>query len=405
MEGRTDNLDYIPENSTSVYRINGRKFLKESVATMIFNEDEDLMRMIRNVSGNGTSDKLKPLGISFESDIVHFEMKDGYNYFYGYLFNLNSPSTFEANIRGFIGDDVAISVNESVGLILVSASNLPKDKLQEQANAILKEKSNFAKENKIYDKESVFSVWNKNPLGLTTNLSGKIEGQKLLFSGDIKFDSPLPKMKYNVEPKGLHLSNVFIPKVANFYIRSMFELRKEDLPDIKGLSINYYGSKFVTAPEFFIAPDIEAYVEFSGPLALDSLYSRLDGTPVSGNQNMMKIDLFGENYFVTKKDFNSLVISKSKKAVKLIPFKNAIVVSGAPEKLFNIDGDSFVKRMISMNPVVSAAQQFTSEISNFELKLNEEKERYEIEGHVKLKGGEYPMNTLFKFLLQSKLLE
>lgn len=412
-EAASENLDYIPENATLVYRIDGRTFLKQALTTMLLHEDQDLSEMIRELSKNATSDNLKPLGISFESEIAYFQVNEDSSVLTGFLFNLNNPRVFKKNIRDFVSDNVAISCQHNVGLILVGDPSLISQKrLQSKADGYLGRKSNFATRNKINSENSVFTVWNKSTDGTNTTFSATVNGQQFNFTGELKLRNKMVTQDNVLAPDGIHISTAIVPSFVSGFIRSTLKVNSSEMPDISSISMNYYGMKFISDPEFFMAPEINMWINFTDTVSLDSVFKNFNLGPPQPKLAFRILEVYGESYIVQKKGKSSIGIfsgsqlDKHSKTLETDFSYQAFRITGDPKYLFHIEGDGLIKQLLNLSPSIQASRKLVAQIKELDITAKPYKnDTYKIEGYIELKKGEFPLNALFKFLIQSKLLQ
>ena len=409
-EAAAENLDYIPENASVVYRVDGRTFLKQALVAMTLHEDEDLSEMIRDLSKDASTGNLKPLGISFESEIAYFEVTENAKTITGFLFNLNNPRVFKKNIRYFVGKDVAISCQHNVGLLLVGdAEFISKKDLQKKADRYLSQKSKFAQRYKINSRNSVFTVWNRSKDGTKTTFTATIDGQRINFSGELKLNNRMVTREKVLKPDGLHFSTTVVPRFVSEALRSSLKLDSTDIPDVRSLSVNYYGIKIISDPEFFAAPKMAAFINFQGTVNVDTLFKNFDLEPVNQKTARRVLNIYGEKYAVVQTEKNSFGIFSldSEKQQNNTAFSNDVFhISGEPKYLFNIQGDGLIKQLLNLSPSVQASRKLVTQIRKMDLKaMPGSDDLYTVEGYIELKQGEIPMNALFKFLIQSELLQ
>jgi len=402
------NAEYIPNDATRVYRVDGNTFTRKTLTTLLLHEDEELSGLMQDLIPEKSDGSLKPLGISFSTDLIQFEIKKGNDILSGILFNLNSPHYFKKNMPLYLEDDVAIATNENVGLLLTqNGTKLSKKELQLKAKTILQNKTQFAKNHNLKATESIVSVWNRSNDGNTISLALDLKDQDLQLTGGFTTKNQMRYMTSTLVPKGFHVTSHYIPDFANDSLQKYADQMGVSLPNIRGISINYFGTKLITEPTLFPAPKADVYLEFEEDFDLKNslplpFLMLLKNTTA---KNVLKLELNGQSYWIDQKTPRSLLISWNR-SPKMEKVANApvLLIDGAPKFLFELEGDGLVKRLIEMSPMMSSSKSAAGGIARVHLAVAQKTpSNFKIDGLVTFKKDEWPINTFFKFLIRSKL--
>lgn len=408
VEPENHNADYIPNEATRVYRVDGNTFTRKTLTTLLLHEDEELSDLMRDLIPESSDGTLKPLGISFTSDLIQFEIKKGNDILSGILFNLNSPHYFKKNMPLYLEDDVAIATNENVGLLLTqNGTRLSKRELHTKAQSMLQHKTTFAKKHTLKATESIVSAWNKTEDGNTMSLALNLKEQKLQLTGAFTTTNQLHYMSRTLVPRGFHVTSHYIPDFANDSLQKYAAQIGIHLPKIQGISINYFGTKLITEPTLIAAPKADVYLEFdedfdlkkSLPIPFLLLLKKTDA------ENVLKLELNGQSYWIDQRTPRSLLISWNRNP-KMEKIKNSpvLLIDGAPKFLFELEGDGLVKRLIEMSPMMSSSKSAARGIAMVHLSVAQKStSNFKVDGVVTFGANEWPINTFFKFLIRSKL--
>ncbi len=407
VDGKNDNNDYIPDEATTVYHIDGTRFTRQTLNTLLLHEDKELSSLIQDLLPESSDGKLKPLGISFSSDLIQFEIAEKEGRYSGILFNLSSPHFFKKNMALYLGEEVAIAANDRVGLLLTqNGLNLSKHALQVKAESMLRKKTNFAKKHPIKLPGVLLSAWNRSESCKDGLLQLELKGQELHFKGALDVYRSAPPMLEQLEPNGFHLTSGYLPDFINDSLQKYVSELGITLPEITGVSINYLGTKIISDPILVILPKADIYLEFAANIELDSLLLQEFVAPrkATDPENLRILDIYGVSYWVRQQSPRSLIISSSPHPKMQKGRHAAFLIEGAPKFLFELEGDGLVKRVVEMAPIMSSSRNAANGISTVNIRISKDRNNvYLVDGLVQFKPNEWPINTFFKFLIRSKL--
>lgn len=400
-----ENLEYIPTNATVVYRVNGRKLIKETFSTLIFHKDSDLSELIHELRTTDSSFQVKDVGILFNSDIVQFEVEENGIAWTGILVNLSNPRSFEKNIKQYIGENSAFAKTKTVGLILTADQKTTEHALKKKANQFLQKKTAFAQKSPWKDSESLFNLWTHNQTKNNPKLALEVSSSEnaLEATGSVEIPSKWKALPKTLQPNGFHISSSFVPETVRDSLKIWSKQLGITFPEISGISLNYYGMKIVSDPTFFAAPQFDAYVRTEKPIDVQDLFKNSDPKVVLIEQVTFTIN--GERYHFQQIDAHSFTIGIHKD-LPLIAGNSKLIfcANGDLRRLMKIEGDGLVKRVIEMSPLVSAINRTLRSVGKFDVIVAKENKQGKLKASIGLKEGEWPVNALFKFLIRSKLL-
>lgn len=407
-ENTNKNTQYIPENATSVYRLDGRVLTRELLASLLISEDDDLRKMAQSKIPTTKEGKLKPVGISFDSDIILFRLEDGKSRFTGMLFNLWDDRTFKRNIPKLVGDNGAIASTENVGLLLLQLEgDMTQKQLSEKAAKMLSKETSFLKNHPAPENKSLISVWYQEGNSSISDVGISVQDNQLIISGAFETSTDLNAKNLAQYTGGFHIHTQWFPEIWSSLLQDALKERGIEIPSIRQLSINYFGTTIVTEPSVMPLPILTASIEFKDVVSVDSLFGSF---PLISNDTIsgMRIyDVLTKKYEITQIDSHTISIA-STDGLKLTKKSVGSIaeISGSPDYLLNIDGDKFISRVLVLSNEYRAVSSLINEITSIDIKMTPSKNNtYRIRGTIALNDDKWPLNELLKFLIRSKLLQ
>ena len=418
-----NNVDFIPENSVFVARIDGRKLLKEGLSSVILEEDNEIISLIEKLTTDraDTSGISNRPGINFNSDIIFFTVLNGNNKLFGALFNLNSPKRFNKNIPNLLNHHQSYSSNEHIGIIIsesVINDIVPfnKKELKSIAVDLLKEKQDFPFEEVLsfQDNNTMAKTWsNKGFLKngdvfSNSNLSFAVNEHLLNLKGTLEISTNKKSLLSNkIKPKGTHLTILQLSEAANDSISKLLNEFNLEAANLNGLSINFYGTEIIEEPSFVIVPKFDALLYFESSF---DVKRNIDSLTVQGIIEEYTEDyvLYGGcKFYYDQIDAQTIYIGKSKNPEYLDFDKSSIVeVSGSLEPLTLITGTGIMKKFIEIISIFSASKDLSGKIDEIDLSIKKGSENtVQLEGELIFKKGFYPLNSILKFALEGQLIK
>ena len=403
-----NNADYIPDGSSSVYQLDGRVLTRELLASLLISEDEDLRQLTREQIPTTEDGKLKPVGISFDSDIILFRLKEKGLEYSGMLFNLWDQRLFEKNVPKFLGSSSASASTEKVGLILFQLEgDRSKAQLRNQAKKMLARKTNFAAKHPLEENQSLISVWYQEGDNLITDVGISVQNNQLLIDGNFETNKKLSDQNLATYEGGFHVHSMWFPESISLRIESLLKSVDVDIPPIKQFSLNYFGTTIVTEPSIAGLPKFIGAIEFEKDIEVDSVFKNFELISFDSLTNTSTYTVLEHNYEVTKKNPKTIEL-RSTRGISVKPVhKGAIAeISGSPKYLMKLDGDDFIRRILSATSEYSSINSFAKEIRKLDIKMMPVSgNKYRIRGKIVLRDEKWPLNELLKFLIRSKLLQ
>jgi len=403
------NLDFIPENATSVYRLDGRELTRELLASLLLSNDEVLNKMTQSQIPKTRDGELKPVGVSFDSDVIMFRLEEGNQHYTGLLFNLWDHRTFRRNMPKYIGKNSCIALNDDVGLLLTNtAGNVSPSKLKSKAEKLISEKTKFSEKHPAPENASLISVWYKEKNSSFSDVGLSLQDNQLLIHGSFEAKTEIEAKNLSKNKGGFHVHAQWFPDNWNLIVQQELERGGIKIPPIRQFSFNYFGGFVVTEPSIALLPIMSGAIEFENDVVLDSL---LVGFPeithlFKTNSDARVFDILSKPYEFKQVDARTLEV-RSLDEMELKPSKMTTVAefSGSPKHLLNIQGDDFIRRVMKLSNEYRAVGALVNEITSIDIKMTPKSGRhYRIHGKITLKDDKWPLNELIKFLVRSKLL-
>lgn len=401
-----NNSSYIPDNASTVYRLDGKVLSRELLASLLISEDEDLRQLTQNKIPTTEKGKLKPVGISFDSDIILFRLDEGEVQLSGMLFNLWDKKVFNRNLPKYLGDNGAIASTEDVGLVLLQIEgNLTRDQLRKRAKKMLSKETSFAKKHPAPEENAIMSLWYQEGNTEVTDVGLSIQDNQLLFKGKFKTATDLSHNHLAQYKGGFHIHSKWFPKALNTEIHKVLEKVGIELPELKQFSLNYFGTTIVTEPSVAGLPYMCGTFEFEAPVEVDSLFKDFEVVSSDSANNKKTYDVYSMKYSVIQHNPTTIAI-QSLEGVNLKDEKYASVaeISGSPKYLLKLDGDPLIRGIVVFTSEFKSISSFVNEIKDLNIKMTETSgDTYRIEGKIELNEDKWPLNELLKFLIRSNL--
>lgn len=405
-ESENNNLSYIPENATSVYRLDGRVVTRELLASLLLSEDEVLNKMTQSKIPKTKDGKLKPVGISFDSDVIMFRLVDGEDQFTGLLFNLWDHRTFRRNMPKYIGKNSAIASTETVGLLLMKPGvEITESELKSHAEKILSKETQFSKKHPEPESASMISVWYREGNSSVSDVGLSLQDNQLIIEGSFKSEEEIEIRNLSRNKGGFHIHSQWFPDAWNGIIQRELKTQGINIPSIRQFSFNYFGGFIVTDPNVALLPILDGSIEFDEPVVLDSLLKGFNEISSEEVSKKRTFDILSRPYRIHQVNDRTLEISSDQK-LDLQPAKLTSVaeLSGSPKHLLHIEGDAFIKRILQLSSEYRAAGSLINEITSIDIKMTRGSgKNYRIRGVIALKDDKWPLNELIKFLIRSKI--
>lgn len=415
-----DNLLHVPQDATFVARINGHKLLKDGFQTVILEEDDKVVHLLRELYERRTEDQEERvrLGIDFNSDIVLFDKVYDKEHIFGILLNLSHPSRFNKHIMGVLNRGQVASSRDNVGIILsmdhTKKSSLSMMDLRILADNILLQKSSLNLQQKLafQDETSIARTWSENGLlhegeiFNASNLNFDLKDEKLLITGDVKMTlHEHEQLNIRLRPKGIHLTAKAISTVVKDSLSVLFKEFNLPTGELCGVSMNYYGMKIVTTPKLAVVPHFDAILKFDNDFklrpTLDSLHS-------AGDINLERyhFEYGGENFYWKQLSPNTIYLGlESKPDIINNKSKEVLNLQGDISNLTKVDGHGLFRQILEFNPKYAAGKSLSSKIRDCNLSVKRlGNNRYGLKGEIEFIDDQHAINSILSFLIESHII-
>ncbi|XOV68505.1 MAG: hypothetical protein ACFHU9_04865 [Fluviicola sp.] len=399
------NSEYIPENASTVYRLDGRVLSRELLASLLISEDKELESLAQSKIPTTREGKLKPVGISFDSDIILFQLEENGNEFSGFLFNLWDQRIFDKNMPKYLGKKRAFASIENVGIVLFqSKGNLSKEALKKRAEKVLAKPSNFRKKHPVPADNSLVSIWYKEKEAGVSNVAISVQDNQLLFQGTFESNQNISGNNLANYSGGFHVHSQWVPSALNEQMQALLAAAGIELPPLKQFSLNYFGSTIVTEPNIAGLPFMAGSFEFEEVVEADSIFKQFPVISTNTSTGETIYDVLSIQYAVRQKNPKTIEV-QSLEGTQLTKatYASTIEVSGVPKYLTKIEGDRFIKGILVLTSEFKSLSAFVNEVEKVELKMTPKAGKdYRIQGKIVLKDDKWPLNEVLKFLLRNK---
>ncbi len=403
-----NNSAYIPENATSVYRLDGKVLTRELLASLLISEDKDLQELTQDKIPTTSEGKLKPTGISFDSDIILFRLEENGTQFSGMLFNLWDKRVFNRNLPKYLDENGAIASTDDVGLVLMQLEgDLSNDQLKERANKMLSKQTSFLRQHPIPEGNSLISLWYQEGNSAVTDIGVSFQDNQLLFNGEFESENGLNYKNLAKYKGGFHIHSKWFPEFLNVRIQEGLQTLGIEIPAIKQFSLNYFGATIVTEPSIAGLPYMAGAFEFEEAVVVDSIFKDFELISKDQTTNESVYNILSMKYAITQQNATTIAI-KSLEGTKLsnASYSSAAEISGSPRHLLKVEGDPFIRGILVFTNEFKSVSAFINEIQKLNIKMTPiSGNKYRIKGKIALNEDKWPLNELLKFLIRSNLIQ
>ncbi len=407
-EPENDNRKFIPASAHVVICIDGNLAIKTILDDLVSFDNQEL---IDELNTTEFDTKREELGINFNSEIYLFSLEHDGSNFQGALFNLNDTDDFESTFKKTESNSVHIASNSSVGLILInndeSQNQTSNKKLTALASTIMNDKANmydsYFAENRS---SSVINLWSREKNKEAFNwasLELSMHESVISMSGDfvsdeISTDGQLPKLAIN--PSMFHASMDFLSKTINDSIIDQFT---EQIPDLLGMSMNYSSVKIVQEPYFTLVPNADFIYHFTDTVHGESLLRQFNEDSTITDLTSSTFDFHGTTFHYAQLTSRSIFLGRTGFDSSLItsaPY--AFVLKGKPDVFTQIEGNSFLMRLLDIFPMYRAGKGMAHAIEDIDVKVSQKsKVNFKLEGKIEFKKDRIASIELLLFLLET----
>ncbi len=392
-----NNLNYIPFNSDIIIQVDVNQLLKGSIEGLLDTEDNEFIQLIKNIRGGIAEEKIGELGIAINTKTILFSISDEGNRFYGAVFNLTNQKSFQDYFSTI--ENTGIASSNDVGLIVL----MPRT----QSNKNTFAESLFIGNHASIDLKNTIDpivVWTKSTTMEYNRLDIQLEKESIHFSGKLSKTLHTANNIKSLSPDGFHTTISNVPDCINDSIQGRFG---DAIPNISGISFNYFGTELIEDPEFLVAPEGDFLVQFEKPIHLDSCIKQF--------QKEMFIDsVKGNKYYYGPKTYYSKQVSErliyigvhDYDSTHLKSQRSLLFISGDINNLTHINSRGFLKYLLEIIPIYKAAKQLTGSIKSFEVKLTAEDEKtIHVKGDIVFNKVRYASIEFIRFFLASEFFK
>ena len=407
-ESDNNNMSYIPVNANSVYRLDGQLLTRELIASLLISDDEDLNKIAQDQIPSTSEGELESIGVSFDSDIILFRMQEDSLSFTGILFNLWDHRIFRRNAPKYLGEAGVSTCTDRVGLLLIpDEDSFAKKDLKKKAEKMLSKETLFLAKHPAKKTNALVSVWYQEESQAISDVDVYIQNNHILIQGTFETSTDFSATPLAMNQGGFHVHSQWFPDIWSDVIQEYLEKQDISIPSIRQFTLNYFGNFIATEPNVALLPILSGSVEFDSPASKDSIFQKFPVVSEDTVTGTTTYDILTRTYTVKQLNERTLRV-RSTEPMQLTPekFSTTAELSGSPEYLLKMDGDAFIRRIMSLSSEYRATGSLVNEIRTIDIKmLPMTRDKYRIQGKVELKDDKWPLNELLKFLIRSKILQ
>lgn len=404
-------LTFLPKEATTVLHIEGKQLLELAAKDIFFHSrDEELITLFFDEleATRGTDDQKNP-GIQLNADILFFELPIDTIVYIGALFHIENKTAFDLHIASYLKENQTVYRSGSTGLFLSlpGRKDLPlyeREKLHTLCKSLLNKEDHHPVLSRIQHVKSTspLTFWKQNPISRKeeTFLQLSLNERSVTFKGMVENEKTTRPSFPSLVPKGFHVSMGQIPV---FFNDSLQSLLNDTIPDLRSLSINYFGSEIITEPIVTPFPEGEMIVQFTEPFSKDRLLELLLGKEQmkKGSQTFFEV----KPIYAKQLDEHSVYIGTTPfSPEKIIQNNLPFSVSGDTKALTKVEGKGLVMQFINIVPAYTASKEFSSRIEVLEITTKWANKGYELQGTLTFKEPYSPINEVLRWLILGQFI-
>lgn len=390
-----ENHNYIPSNSEVIVAFKGDVIIKSVLSDFIASQDETLLDKL-----NSSKDEIKEsTGINFLSDVILFSTKENDEPISGLLFNLSNENNFKSNFEGEI-----IASNSSVGILLFNENNKESTKeLKAFAEDLIIHPTTLYSEN-LAQKEkldSYISIWSKINKNSWKYTSLNIHENEIMVEGKfVNENNNSDKLsQLNQNSNSFNFSTSFIPEEVSDTTLSLLGIENNQ---IIGFSTNYRSIKIEQENSFELVPDADFIYQFKNEINASEVLKNLASKENISNLNSTSFMFGGQSFNYKQIDSKTVYIGRTAFGeISTKRGKSLLKIKGKPSYLNQIEGNSFILRLISIFPAYRVGNSLSNNIQDIDFEINPSSSNtVKINGKIEFKKESYATIELIKNLLE-----
>lgn len=392
---KNENHSYIPSNSDVVIAFKGDVIIKSVISDFIASQDESLLDKL-----NSSKDEIKEAtGINFLSDIIIFSAQENDEPISGLLFNLNNEDNFKSKFEGEI-----IASNESVGVLLFNENGKEStEKLKSYAQKLIKHPTTlYTKELAQKEKgNSYMSIWSKIIDENWKYTSLKIVKNEIIIEGEfVSENNNSDKLiQLNQNSNSFNFTTSFIPEKVSDTTLSFLGIKNNQ---IIGFSTNYRSIKIEQEKSFELVPDADFIYQFKNEINVSEILKNIASRETISNLSVSNFEFGGQSFNYKQVDPKTVYIGRTEYGKISTRNDNSfLIIKGKPSYLNQIEGNSFILRLISIFPAYRVGNNLSNNIQNIDFEVNPSSNNVvKINGKIEFKKKNYATIELIKNLLE-----
>lgn len=403
------NLNYIPQNTVFVAKINTAQLIKTSAHELLTTQDPEIKEQFKKLdlkSGNRTFN-----GINFTSNVYMFIVPFDGEFIEGFLFNLTNKELFQ---EYYLQEKkYAFAANNEVGVVflkdLKTGASSNYKKLSALAESIIETPQN-KEEIEFSSSNSIISTWSKDVTGgllYNNHLELAFDKQQISLTGTLNTELSEAKGSNYLKRKGISFNTCLIPQSINDTINQfLHSIGSHDSVSIESFSLNYSGVNFEQTDKLSIIPQVELLINFESAINKDSLLNQL-----SRNKLIQKSDssrfIFNEILLnISQPEPNQLLIHTGSIKSNIEVREELLEFSGDPTLLFKVGGNSPYGQFLNFIPIFRSGRQLTAATESVNIQITPGNNgTHQVNGVMKFKVDKSPILELIKFMNNAALLK
>ncbi len=395
MTPEDDNLNFIPNNTTSTAIVDARKLVGETSFSLLFeNENSELLQRMRLSSEDFKNKKtILSLGVNSLSKVVLFTTaasgKD--SAYLGLLFNITQTSLWDRNLAevltnkqvGFRKGNVGVILTCNLGTKLTSKGKqidiLPNKKMMLAYIKLLFNESGHTFANtKKFKKKTVVKVTHhlaQGPIS-TASYDLNLNRNTIELIGNAvlskTYQAHNSKAHYALGKRGIQIGTSLMTQSINDSLQNYLTRIGLNIPHVNSFSMNYTGFSLGKNTSGMLGiPRMDLLLEFTDTCLIEDLEKNVkiqDGLKVKISNN--EIDFGNLKYHLKQIDAKTIYMGEDPNPKISANNKSVLLhIQGDLKKLTTVQGKGLIIALIENFPQFKAGKTFFEGTENIDLQI------------------------------------
>lgn len=386
----------LPTQFQGLIVVDARDEISQLVKEVLFsgNADDLISRLKGKFSERSDS---RTYGINWLQPAYYFKTSFQGKELQGLIVSIADENAWNAEINKLFGNvSAAMRVGNS-GMV-VQSSQLNREALYQFIQAHQLDEATFVRQEKV----DGLVAWSGSSEGVKSNFDVISDANNLQLRGSLTFASlnDIGELHFRLKPNKFHLTtDLMLAQLQD----SLHKVLGKELP-ISGISMNYDGLTVVEEGNSFLPiPQADLILGFNTTMKIDSILALIPSWTWMNDKQSIKIG--GATFYVKQLDDFTIYIGQTENPeMETVQAKIGLDASGSLKSLLSVQGNSFVRMALGMNPAFVTLRDLSSKTENFDLKVTmKEKLKMQVDGSLKFKNQKSATLSLLEMAVNKAL--